>query len=1186
MSKSERVPLAQRFKNMRARVFILTAILLTGLLAAPEGELIKRNNYGIAYLEQFKFNEAADQFRKALEIKPDFVPAAVNLGIAHFYNQEYEKARAQFENALSLEPGQPQAHFYLGLLYKNQGEWDKAISHFERVRARDADDPYVNYNLGQTFLKKGDYEKAEELLRRVVELDPINAAARYNLATTLIRLGRSQEAQRELAEFQRLKSELKVSEVPGLQYGEQGKYSLAAGEFPELAAIYRQEAGGATEVRFVDVTDAAGINFQHAALVEEEHLAQPVGRGELERAKRSWICAMGSGAAFGDYNGDGLLDLYLVNCSPDGDAANALLKNNGNGTFSEVTQEAGVGYRGRGMGAVWGDYNNDGKLDLYITNQGRNVLYKNLGNGKFSDVTAEAKAAAGEKWTTTATFVDYDHDGDLDIFMAGFIDLNSQPAGEKLRFPESFRSQLPILLRNNGNGTFNEVTADARLAVSQAGASVAFTDFDNRRDVDLLVAGQTVRIFKNKRDGSFAAIPFQEAGFAVVPADYNKDDFTDLFIARREGGPLLMANRGGNFSADAGALSSVVLPQGQMGWGGAFLDYDNDGDLDLLVINAGWGEKTSSGQKLLLLENDGSGRFSDASAKTGIAAYSGRAYRGVALGDYDSDGDIDLLLTVNGGRPLLLRNDGGNRNRWLKLRLEGRNSNRVGIGAKVEVKANRLWQKIELLSGFGYLSQSPPEAIMGLGPHRAADVVRILWPSGVLQSEIDIAANRTEAINELDRRGTSCPLLYAWNGREFAFVTDFLGGCAIGYLTAPGSFNYPDTDEYIRVTGEQLVERDGYFSIKMNNQLEEVIMFDQVRLHVVDHPADIEVYPNERLMPGPPYPEHKLYAVKGSRPPVAAYDDKGNAIIDLIERADRRYPDSFKLLPFKGYAEKHAITLDLGDLSRAKRVLLLLTAWIDYADSTANFAAAQAGLSLIPPYLEVKDKLGRWVKAIDRMGFPAGLPKTMLVDLTGVFKSQSYQVRITTNMRIYWDQILVDTFEGDAPLRETIVYPSRALLRHAGYPREHSPDARRPLIYDYSVIDKFAPWKSHIGRYTRYGDVRELLLGRDDMYVITRHGDEIELDFPARALPSLPPGWRRTFLVYADGFGKDMDLLSAAPHTIEPLPFHGMSAYPYPEYERYPMDERRRRYWERYNTRELRENYQPLYTASNPGQSN
>jgi hypothetical protein len=247
--------------------------------------------------------------------------------------------------------------------------------------------------------------------------------------------------------------------------------------------------------------------------------------------------------------------------------------------------------------------------------------------------------------------------------------------------------------------------------------------------------------------------------------------------------------------------------------------------------------------------------------------------------------------------------------------------------------------------------------------------------------------------------------------------------------------------------------------------------------------------------------------------------------------------------------------------------LLLMTGWTDYAWSSDNLAAFQSGKSLRLPALQVKDRRGQWQTVIENVGIPVGRPQTIVVDLTGKFLSDSREVRIVTNMRIYWDQILVDTSAGNFPTQLTRLTPSVADLRWRGFSLEHSPDSRQPMTYDYKNVSFTSPWKVMTGRYTREGDVRELLHSSDDMFAISRPGDEFILSFDAGKLPALPEGWTRTFLLYADGFSKEMDINSASPDQVGPLPFHGMSKYPYTWPERYPLTPARRKYLETYNTR-------------------
>jgi hypothetical protein len=282
---------------------------------------------------------------------------------------------------------------------------------------------------------------------------------------------------------------------------------------------------------------------------------------------------------------------------------------------------------------------------------------------------------------------------------------------------------------------------------------------------------------------------------------------------------------------------------------------------------------------------------------------------------------------------------------------------------------------------------------------------------------------------------------------------------------------------------------------------------------------------------------------------------------------DRQYVEGFGLHRIRGYADEHTLTLDLGS-STGARTLLLLTGWTDYAFSSDNVAAHQSGLDMMPPALQVKDARGRWKTVIADIGIPVGRPQTLAVDLTGKFLSTSREVRIVTNMRIYWDRILVDTSDGKSPTRVERLDAVEAHLRWRGFSAEVSPDGREPYGYDYERVSYASPWKVMPGRYTREGDVMSLIARTDDMFVISMPGDEIAVSFDARLLEPLPAGWKRTFLLYSDGFSKEMDINSASPDVVDPLPFHAMTSYPYAARgESYPMTRAHRDYLVRYNTR-------------------
>jgi len=471
--------------------------------------------------------------------------------------------------------------------------------------------------------------------------------------------------------------------------------------------------------------------------------------------------------------------------------------------------------------------------------------------------------------------------------------------------------------------------------------------------------------------------------------------------------------------------------------------------------------------------------------------------------------------------------------------------------------------------------------VFGLGARTAADAVRVLWPAGILQTEIppaDAAPTRAAAlaIKELDRKPSSCPYLYAWNGREFAFITDFMGGGEMGYWEGPGEYNHPDPDEYVRLSDEQLRPRDGRLELRVTNELEEALFVDRLSLLSVAHPADVEIYPDEGMRL--PAPGFRLVGIRDAHPLAAALDERGRDVLDRLARLDRRFVDGFPLRRIRGYAEEHTLTLDLGP-SAGEDSVLLLTGWTDYAFSTDNVAAHQAGFATKLPELQVQDAKGAWQTAIADLGVPVGRPQTLVVEMAGRWRGPSRRVRVVTSMRIYWDQARVGR-RAAVPGEPARLEARRADLSERGFSAEVTPDGREPFGYDYVRVSALSPWKAFPGRYTRTGDVRELLSAVDDVFVISRPGDEIALSFDAAALPPLPAGWRRTYLLHSDGFSKEMDLHSATPDVLGPLPFHGMTRYPYAAPEAYPMTAERAALMDRYNTRVVRSVEAPLHAAA------
>ncbi|MGH9805330.1 MAG: FG-GAP-like repeat-containing protein, partial [Candidatus Acidiferrales bacterium] len=413
----------------------------------------------------------------------------------------------------------------------------------------------------------------------------------------------------------------------------------------------------------------------------------------------------------------------------------------------------------------------------------------------------------------------------------------------------------------------------------------------------------------------------------------------------------------------------------------------------------------------------------------------------------------------------------------------------------------------------------------------------------------------------------SCPVVFAWNGEHFEFISDIIGPAIVGHWVGPGERNLSDPDEYIKIEGARLRPREGRLLVRFMEPMEELVYLDQARLLAVDHPAEVEVYPNERFAATPPFPEFKIIASRDTRLPAGAWDGRGRDVRDVLRERDRRYVGPAELSSFKGFAALHALELDLGELDPTMPLRLLMHGYTDYFTATSLYAAHQAGVSPVLPYVEALLPEGRWARVADDIGFPAGLRRTMVAELSGRLPAGTRRIRILTNLQIYWDQILVDTTVEESSVRVSEAPLAETNLRFRGYPRQVDGASPGEVAYSYSEVSQTGPYARHRGGYTRYGEVRELLQEADSRFAIFGSGEEVALAFDAEALPALPPGWTRDYFFYANGFVKDMDFYEAHALTVAPLPYHGMGIYPYPADKSYPLGEAYLRYLLDYNDR-------------------
>ena len=463
----------------------------------------------------------------------------------------------------------------------------------------------------------------------------------------------------------------------------------------------------------------------------------------------------------------------------------------------------------------------------------------------------------------------------------------------------------------------------------------------------------------------------------------------------------------------------------------------------------------------------------------------------------------------------------------------------------------------------------------GLGRRLKADELRVRWPNGVSQT-VYYPGTEEDVLEQQMLKG-SCPFLYAWDGRAFSFATDAMWnsalGMPLGIMTREGgimSASPHASQEYLRLPSGLLRPRNGRYEVRLTEELWETAYLDEARLLAVDHPESVQVYVNERFVPAGSA-SLRFYQVARPRLPVAATDERGNDLLPALRAQDHVYAATLRAARYQGLTELHDLVLDFGNLAAMDSVFLFLTGWIYPTDASINFALAQShALQVVPLHIQVKDSAGRWRTVIPDLGFPAGKNKTVIADLTGKFLSADTRVRIRTNMEIYWDRAFLAATASASPVTVTTLRPMAADLHYHGFSRMYRKGGRYgPQWYDYGVVSREPAWPPIVGALTRYGDVLPLLDTADDRYAIFGPGDEVALQFDTAAAPPVPPGWTRDFIIYTDAWLKDADLNTAAGGTVEPLPFHRMSRYPYGAEEAFPADALHRRFVETYNTRRV-----------------
>jgi hypothetical protein len=679
----------------------------------------------------------------------------------------------------------------------------------------------------------------------------------------------------------------------------------------------------------------------------------------------------------------------------------------------------------------------------------------------------------------------------------------------------------------------------------------------------LLDAQGRLSVFANERLGQYRlrVVP-QNLGtvVAISAAEMSGDEVVDVLALRTDRAILRISDKaeGRDFEVAelVGSQRNYLLDEYKLGDQRLLAaDLDNNGSLDLVA----------SGMVTEVWVSDGKGGFEFLRAP-GTSIYS-LLERVFAVADLNADGRLDLVGVQTGTNPVVtqLLNRGTKNYHHQIIRTRAAKAtgdqriNSFGIDGEIEIRAGLLTQKQVITS---------PLLHFGLGEQTQTDVARIVWPNGSVQAEFELKADQSVLAEQ--RLKGSCPMLFAWDGKQMSFVKDAPPWSpALGlHINAQFVPQVQQTEEWFKIPGQKLVPRDGFYDLRITAELWEVYYIDHYSLVVVDHPAETEIFTDERFaVPEPPL---SIYVTAKPVPVIEAKDDRGQDVTDTVRELDGRYLDTFGRGAYQGVTRDHWVEILLPESApRDGKLWLVAHGWLHPTDGSINIALTQNQPSPRGLSLEVQDERGNWVVAKPNLGFPAGKNKTVMIDLTGVFKGQgARRLRLRTNMEIYWDKLECAAGLPESTYRAQRVELSGAELRYRGFSEVSQANESSPELFDYNRLRGTAPrWRDMIGYYTRHGDVYELLKAFDDRYVIVGAGDELRLKFPEAAPP--PAGWVRDYVIVGNGWIKDGDLNSTFSKTVLPLPSRATKDYNVPPraLEDDPVYQRHQEDWQTYHTR-------------------
>ena len=1124
---------------------------------------------GVARMESgFQPEVAEDRLTKAIDLVPGEPAAWADRGLLYLRNNNLPKAASDLKEAHRLAPENTAVEAMLGQLARRQGKLPEAVAHLRKVVEKDPHDLASVYALAEAISEQGGPDaqtEYQQLMERILETQPNSLHAliqraqtayqrkdKKAFADTLERLDRlapnwKPDTRAELAKLEKLVAagsrdvELQLTRFGNLLKGERG-YSREARllqgapgqvgtplhQFLRLQPMHAMPAPPDRELAFhvapwAPPQPAPGLDKSRwdALFVQWR-----IGAEDIAGVKKAAL----NGGIVGPPERSFRPAVWLA----DGrtlQPADIDVKQQPfpGGTKNIPPSPAGV---------LALDWNNDLRMDLMLAGAG-GLRFLQQADDQLTDVTSRtelAKEVLGDDYYG-AWAADIDTDGDLDIILAR-------------------RKGPPLVLRNNGDGTFKALTKRFDTVHDVRAFVWADLDNDGANDAIFLDADGALHVFANERSGQFADWPLPgDIGrfVAVTAADVNDDGVFDLVALRADGSLVRIADVEHRKKWEPpGELARITAPADKTIGAVTLLteDLDNNGAIDIIVA----GPRSAH-----VLLGDESFKYTELPATVEM--------RVCSLLDVNGDGRLDFLGLSTAGKLVVAHGTG---QKDYHSRLLRPLANPVAAGDERN-NSFAVGGQIQVCSGLQVQSQriTGPMVHFGLGAQKDIDVARITWPSGAAQWEFEIPESLQRVV-AAQRLTGSCPFLFTYDGTGMRFVGDCMWNTPLGmYVNGQELNSFTQTTEWLKVRGEHLVPKDGYYDVRVHANLWETDYFDQLALLVVDHPADTDIHVDERffLTPTPP----KLYVTTPARPVARARDHLGADATEEVSKIDGRYLDRAGRGKYQGITADHWVEAELGDDAPTEGpVYLIARGWTHPTDGSINVAITQGKHDAPRPLvLEVPDGKGGWKVGRPALGFPAGKDKTMVVRVDGIDgPGVTRRFRLRTNMEIYWDYLGYARGLDAGLARIERPAPKSAELRYKGFLEMTQKDASSPEVPHYDkVMQGRQLWRDLTGYYTRYGDVRELVANVDDRYVIANAGDEIALKFGVPAGPQ--PGWRRDFIWESDGWTRDGNANTRFGTTVLPLPAHGISGLDQPPgrladdpvVRRFPQD------WQTYHTR-------------------